>query len=93
MQIQRDRVNIATATLQFTKDFDTEEGDLETFISIIKKLNAENKKAGFKKMFNPDEQSLISEIYEELLGDTEKQVGLTTIGDTSLKDTYANSGY
>jgi hypothetical protein len=85
MQIQRDRINVATATLQLTKDFDTGEGDLEVFISIIKKLNAENKKAGFKKMFNPDEQALISEIYEELLGDTEMAQGGNMLGDTSLK--------
>jgi hypothetical protein len=93
MQIQRDRINVATATLQLTKDFDTGEGDLETFISIIKKLNAENKKAGFKKMFNPEEQALISEIYDDLLGDVEMAQGTNCIGDTPLKNTYDNSGY
>lgn len=90
MQIQRDRVNIATATLQFTKDFDTEEGDLEVFVGLIKKLYGETRKAGFKKMFNLEEQSLITDIYEELIGDVEQQVGPTSIGDTSLK--YAGKG-
>jgi hypothetical protein len=93
MQIQRERINVATATIRFSKDFDTEEGDLETFISIVKKLNAESKKVGFKKMFNPDEQALISEIYDDLLGDVEMAQGAACIGDTSLKNTYDNSGY
>jgi len=85
MQIQRDRINVATATLQLTKDFDTGEGELEVFISIIRKLNAENKKVGFKKMFTLEEQSLISELYNDFIGDEEKAQGTNSMGDTSLR--------
>lgn len=87
MEVDLQKINIEQLTLTFVNDVSSGQNEIAILASILKKWIKEARKVGFRKTYNSDEQDLIEQLYEQLIGDESQTVQNVSGGPTFVQET------
>lgn len=91
VEVSVDRYRVDQISLTFQRDLMSGDDTITPFVSLLKKLQKECNKTGFKKMFTKKECAVIMEIYEQILPDGDESIATTNIqvlGDNVSPDAH-----
>lgn len=82
VEVSVDRYRVDQISLTFQRDLMSGDDTITPFVSMLKKLQKECNKAGFKKMFTKKECEVILDIYEQILPDGDESIAsVQVLGD------------